>query len=262
MGAAMEIVTGRATNPGATFTAVTPGTQDSLTVRNCDLSSRIRLMDLWSRNATGGLARIRSPRMHDNVQGLRVIVPAGEASPLLSDQFDERLFPQDTLTVEVTGGGAETDVVTMLVYYDDLPGISARLMTWAEAEPRIEHLLGVECDLTTGATVGDYGGGQILTSNFDVLKANTDYAILGYVLSTGVAAIGFRGPDFGNLRVGGPGVQRPIETRDWFVRQSQVNGIPFIPVFNSANKGTTFIDCVHTAAGTAIVVSVLLAQLR
>lgn len=261
MGLGAEILTGRVVNPGAVFTAVTPGTGDNFTVRNYQFQAAAYLETLWAMEGTAGEVRVRSPRMHDNVQGLRLNVQAATPQPLLPDETEQTLYPQDTLIVEMTGGAAETDVVSLLNWYADVPGVDARLHTWDEIRPRIKNVLSVETGHSTGATVGDYGGGLAINANFDLFKANTDYALLGYVSSVSVCSVGYRGPDTGNLRIGGPGTTQRIETRDWFIELSKGTGRPFIPIFNSANKAGTTIDLVHTAAATAVTVSHILAEL-
>lgn len=261
MGLAMEILSGKATNPSTIFTAWTMATGDSLTVRNIPPGTNAWLVDAWALGATKGILRVRSPRMHDNVQGIRMPYAASTPVPLLTGWENELLQNTDTLTVDMTGGGAETDCGSLLVYYDNLPGADARLATWQEIAPRVRHIMGVEVDITTGGTAGDYGGGTAINATFDQFKADQDYAVLGYVTDTAVASIGMRGPDFGNLRLGGPGTNNKIETRDWFVRLGTFLGRPTIPIIKANNKAGTIVDALHTATGTAIVVSFLCAQL-
>src|SRR5207253_232823 len=115
---------------------------------------------------------------------------------------------------------------------------------------RIVHISGCEVDLTTGGTAGDYGGAAAINTTFDQFKANTDYAIIGYNTDIACCSVGIRSADFANLRVGGPGTNNKIETRDWFVRMSNAMNLPMIPVFNAANKAGTLVDLVHNATST------------
>lgn len=260
--AAWELLTGKVVNAGATFTGLTMATGDSLAVRSAPLDSGAVLENVWGLGAAAGIIRIRTPRMHDNVQGIRVGYAAATPQPLFPDPVEQTLYAQDILTVEATGGGAETDVVVMQVYYPNLPGSSGRFETWESIAPRVEQFVTQEMQFTSGATLGDYGGQLALNANFDLLKANTDYAVLGYLSSVGCAAVGLRGIDTGNLRVGGPGTTNRIETRGWFIEQSKWTNRPHIPVMNAANKAGTLLDVVHNAAATAITVQLFLAQLR
>lgn len=261
MGAALEVISGRVTNPGATITAVTANTGDSFAVRNFDAPGTAQLLDLWAFTATAGIARVRSPRLHDNVQGIRAKSLASTPQPLLPDWAQQSLYAQDTLILELSGGGAETDQMTILNYYSDLPGANARLYDWPTIDARVRNILTNEVSITTGGTAGDYGGAVAVNSSFDLLKANTDYAILGYLTDTSVGTVGVRGPDTSNFRVGGPGSNARFETRDWFVRASERNKLPLIPVFNAANKAGTLVDIATPATGATVIVELILAEL-
>lgn len=257
----MEIISGRVVNPSTTFTAWTMATGDSASVRSFPFETTARLEDAWCQSAAAGILRVRSPRLHDNVQGIRLGVLAATPQPLIPDVVRQRLYPQDQLVIEQTGGASETDTGSLLVSYEDLPGIAADIRSWDEIYPTIRNYLTVETQHTSGGTAGDYGGGLAINANFDLLKANTPYAILGYLISAAVCSVGYRSPNFGNLRQGGPGSTQRIETRDWFVRKSVETHEPWIPVFNSANKGSTYVDLLATATATAFVVQTFLAEL-
>lgn len=261
MGAALEVITGRVTNSAGAFVAATANTGDSFNVRNFNAPDSAQLIDMWALNATAGLVRVRSPRLHDNVQGIRAKSLAATPQPLLPSRTQQMLYAQDTLILEINNAGAETDIMTILNYYTNLPGSGARLYDWPTIDARIRNVLTNEVSLISGATLGDYSGSVAINSSFDLLKANTDYAVLGYLTDTSVCTIGIRGPDTGNFRVGGPGTNLRVETRDWFVRLAVENALPVIPVFNSANKAGTLIDVSHNANAVTTVCELILAEL-
>lgn len=261
MGVALNVIGGRVTNPGATITALTVNTGDSFTVRSFPFENPAYLEQVWAQNATAGVVRIRSPRLHDQAQAIRLRSIASSPQPLLPYETQQPLFPQDVLTVEQSGGGAETDCLAFLVYYGDLPGVDARLARWEEIAQRIRNIIGLEQNLTTGATAGDWGGSQALNADFDILKRNIDYAVLGYLTDTAIATIGVTGPETGNLRVGGPGATRSDITADWFAENSRRLGLPMIPIFNAANSGAITVDAQATQVSTAINVTLILAEL-
>lgn len=251
MGKAHELVSGRALNPGATLTAVTVNTGNSLAVRSFAASSAAWLEGLWAQNATAGIVRVRSPKMHDAVQGLRVRSTADRVFDLLSDYSASRLYPTDTLTLEISGGGAETDVAVLSVYYDDLDGSDAKLASWEQIRGSVANLFTAEVAVAGPTTAGDWSAGVNLNTTFDLFKADTKYAVLGYTVDVECAAVAIVGPDTGNYRTGGPGCIQVLETRDWFIRQSIVTGRPHIPVINSNNRaGTQAVVCHDTAGGT------------
>lgn len=262
MGVAFEVITGRVDNTAGTLTEVTPGNADSFAVRSFPFEAGAWLEGLWAQSVAAQVVRVRSPRLHDNVQGIRYRTIADTPRNFLSDWSRQRLFPQDELVVETASGGADTTTAALLIYYADLPGISARLTTWEQIEPMIENLLTVEVDVAAAATVGDWSAGTALTNFTDLLKRNVDYAILGYQTEENVAAIGIRGSDTGNLRVGGPGTTEAIETRDWFVSLTRRMGTPHIPIVNAANKDNTLIFQAENAAGAQNDLQLSLAELR
>jgi hypothetical protein len=263
MGKALELISGRTTAPGATITAVTMNTGNSNQVRNAALNSDIRLLNMWQRNNAAGISRWRSPKFHDNVQGIRNRVVANDVSPLLVPGTNQKLVAQDQITIELSGSavGGEIETTHGLIYYADLPGAEGRFIDPAELMRRQVNYLTNEVSITAGAT-GDYTGQVAINANFDLLKANTDYALVGYTVNVLCSAVRVLGPDFGNLGVGGPGLigQRWLTER-WFYHHSQQLAMPLIPVFNSANKGGTLVDVVQNQAAAAVVVTLSLFEL-
>lgn len=259
----IELLTGFVTAPSTTFTALTMATGNSLTIRNTPIDALILLIQAWSVQQTAGNFRIRSPQMHDNVQGMRLFSVASQPEPLLPEKQKQKLRTQDTLVAELTGSatGGDIEQACMLIYYEDIPGIDARLIDSAEAADRMVDLLTVENTLALG-TAGGYSGEEALNAEFDLLRANTDYALLGYLVSAQCACIRWRGIDFGNLGVGGPGNELAQElTSNWFADISDQLGKPAIPVFNSANVQGILIDGAQDEDGADVTVTTILAQL-
>lgn len=261
---AMEIIGGLATAPSTTFTAVTMFTGNSNTVRNTNDDSDILLLNAWADNQAAGDLRIRSPRLHDNVQGIRLGVAASEVMPLLPMPPAQKLISQDTLTVELTGSATGGDIETaiLLLYYANLPGISARFIDRAELMQRMLYYESFDNTISTG-TAGGWSGEETIIAEMDNLKANTDYALVGYqVQGAECAAVRWRGADSGNLGVGGPGsLEQKQLTGNWFALLSDAFGIPLIPVFNSANKNSILVDAAQDENGADPVVTTIFAQL-
>ena len=90
------------------------------------------------------------------------------------------LISQDTLIVELSGSGTTGDLETaaLLVYYENLPGITGRFMSPDEVQAAAKQMLTIENTLSLG-TGGGYTGEEALNAEFDLLKGNTDYAIIG-----------------------------------------------------------------------------------
>lgn len=261
MGLASYLVAGRVTNPGAAFTAVTVNTGDSLQIPSFDRGAPAWLENAWAQEGTPGILRIRSPKLHDNVQGIRLIVPETAAKPLFGDMLDQPVVSLDVLTVELTGGGAETDVAVLMFYIENMDGADQRLATWDQIKPRIKNVLTNEVAIAAPATIGNWSGGTAINTTFDQLKADTAYAVLGYVVGTACSAIAFSGPDTSQLKMGGPGTTDPKYTRDWFVQQSIAGQRPHIPIIKSANKGATLVYSLSNAAPAVINAGLILAEL-
>lgn len=262
---ALEIIAGFATNPGATLTTVTTSGGGSNVIRGTDTSKPTWLLSTWAFNATAGELRITSPRLHDQAQGIRNRVTAALTAPLTNGHSTaavaQRLYAQDNLTIQVSGGAGELDLAALLVGYDALDGVSGRFIDVPTLKKSVVNILTAEVTVTAVAT-GLWGGAVAINSSFDTLIANTDYALLGAMTDTRGLAIGVTAVDFGNLRVGIPcEPSLRDETQNHFVKLSQMFNAPYIPVFNSANKSTTLVDVVTNGAGGTYTINLELAQL-
>jgi hypothetical protein len=260
MGVGLEVVTSFVTAPGATLTAAAACTGNSLTIRSAAMTSNVYLINSWSFNQVEGTTRIRSPRLHDNVQGIRSRVPAASVlqkwPTTIQTGFQQYLVPQDTLIVEISGSGTAGQIEsnTMMIYYTSLPGISARLINNATLQQAGKNLCTIEATITAVAT-GQYGGAVLASAATQNLKANTDYALVGGITDTRGTVVRVSGVDFGNLGVGFPAEPATQDlTSGWFIDMAAAAGFPLIPVFNSANAGGLSIDVqTNQAAGTYIV---------
>lgn len=270
MGAALELLTGFVTAPSTTQTALGMATGNSLTIRAALADSPVKLLTAWVDAQLRGLLRIRSPKMHDNVQGIRLGTNATEVQPLIDPMFAQRLYPQDTLTVDLSGSatGGDIETAAMLIYYPDLPGQAGRFARPEDIRSKIRHVVTVENSIATG-TAGGYSGEEAINADFDLLKANTDYALLGYVVSPVAgqtdgecACVRWRGVDTGNLGVGGPGSDTDKHlTRNWFVGLSERTGLALIPIFNMANRSGILVDVAQDENGLDVLVHSIFAEL-
>lgn len=263
MCAAVEVLTGFVTAPDTTLTNLTMATGNTLTVRGVDASKQCKLISAWADNQAAGVLDVRSPRMHDNVVGWQSRVVASVVQPLYPLSFQQRLFPQDTLTVQLSGSATAGDIETasLLLYYEDVPGAAGRFISPADLKQRGVNIIGVQNTLALG-TAGGYSGSQAINTTNDQFKANTDYAMVGYVVSAECATVRWTCVDFGNLGIGGPGCDDFKDvTVNWFERLSMACNLPLIPVFNSANKNNFLIDGAQDENGTDVVVMTYFVEL-
>ena len=198
---------------------------------------------------------------HDDVRGIQFTPGSSPMQFLLPREIGQNLISQDTLALSMSGClAAETDVAVLSIYYSNLNGVSARLHSWGDISGNVKSIKPLEVDVAASATPGQWND-VVLTTTENLLHANTDYAVLGYVLDKGCAAVGIRGMETGNLRITGPGVVTQMDTSDFFVRMSELYGTPHIPVINSANSASTYVSLIEGTAATAHKVQLILAEL-
>jgi hypothetical protein len=259
----IELLTCAATAAATTGAAATALAGDSLVIKNANRTRKVHILSAWQTNQTAGFSQITFPSAHDTTRGHRTGVAIGVNMTVLPFGIPMEVQPQETLapTIAATAVAGDVENLSLLVRYEDLPGIDARLMKADVVESRIESLTTIENSLATTAGPS-YGTPELITADSDLLKANRDYALLGFQCRTAVHAIYMLGPDFGNVRVGCPGALRPEITSQWFMLQSRLHNEPLVPVVNSGNKNSTFIGAVTDENAGTFVVTALLALLK
>ena len=269
MGRILDTVTGFVTAPGAVFTAWTMATGDSLAVRAATPGSNIWLVGAWAWNQVAGVMRVRSPRLHDNVQGIRMRTPVNLVQnkiPLrMTPGAAQKLFTQDTLIVEQTGSAVAGQIETgsLMIWYDDVPGVAGRFIDQATLRKNGVNIMEQEVTVITGVG-GGYTGGVAINSQAgtDNWKANTDYALVGGVTDSRLATFTVKGVDTGNVRVPFPGeLSEPDETQNWFESMAGATGLPMIPVLNSQNKGAITVEGVSQQVAVTAVLTLILVEL-
>lgn len=263
LGPALDTVTATGTAISATISPLVAAAGDSLAIKNSPIEKMARILTFWSDVQVAGTGRIRSARFHDNVQGLRFDTFIGDLRPYMPWGVSQRVYANDVLTVELAGSAVAGDleVICMLIFYEDLPGISGRYITPDEFARRAGNVSMVENTIATGTT-GSYTGGEAINVEFDQFHAGGVYALVGYLCDTETSAVCWRGPDTGNLRVGGPGEETERElTADWFIRLSKAYNLPLIPVISAENKSATLIDTVQDENGADCTITSIFVEL-
>jgi len=267
MGFGIETVAGILTNAAATGAqAMTAASGQSFTVRAAATNTTpVNLVRVSGEFQDVGEIRIRSPRLHDDVNALRLLSEQTHFGNVLQGPFMQPLYSQDTLIVEAFFEDIATvnhiSVAYLTIMYDDVPGIAGNYRSWAEVAPNVKNLLSVPNVLTSSATAGQWGATAAMNATVDVFKANTLYALLGYVSLTAGGAFTIQGVDIGNLQVGGPLTDLADRTRDYFVKLSEQTGRPCIPIINSQNKSTTNLQASDLGASGEFEVSTIWAEL-
>lgn len=261
MGTAIDTIQGTASNPGATLTTITLASGDSANIRSFTPSSSAFMAFISRQGATAGAVRIFSPRLHDAAKGITIFPGETPTSTnVFPPQVKQPVYSLDALTIQVSGGTAETDAVALGFYYNDLPGVAAILKQIADIGPLGVNFKSVEVDITQGSTAFAWVDTKINTTE-DLLKANKWYAVLGYDTDTAALALGVKGPETGNLRVCGPGPTLTFSTSDYFARMDIYRPEPFVPVFNSNNRNGFFVSSSQVATGGTTKVSLYVLEL-
>ena len=266
----LELVLGyNADLTSSVFEPLTPGANQSFNVRNFTSGSAY-LEEVWAEDTVSPYTlSIKSPKMHDNVYGILL-----EGSPLdyaaavsqnpqtlLPGDLTQELYATDSLSVTAEGVTSDVFGASFLIRYEDISGIAARLYLPNVVFGSAVNLVGVRVEVETNASHGQWGVGALFNSGLYKLKANTDYAILGFTTSQPVLAVGLVGTDFGNLILGGPGFVDQRWGGTYFVDLSKRYGTAHIPVFNSNNAENINVMVADAVESTEVQVSFLCVQL-
>ena len=254
---------------GGGFEALAPATGDSATFFNVPIGSAAFLGEIWGvDDASPAELSLTASRFHDQVFGIRVALPDGSGLAPASRSvnvsptgLDQPIFPSDVLAVQASGTKADNVGATIILYYPDIPGISANLVPYSQVKSSLKNLVGINVPLTTGS--GDYGTTVALNASDNRLHANTNYAVLGFTADVPVSSLFIQGVDTGNLRVGGPVLADQEHDAYMFVDLDRSLNVPggLIPVINSNNAGSTVLaGAAQTGASTNV--DVILAELK
>lgn len=261
---AIDTIANFQTTVNSTLAAGVFATGDSGVVRNFPPTARARLLAAFYDDVTTALPwRIRSPLLHDNVDGIQFDPGVAAPTMLLPRAVFQPLQPQDSLTFELSTAAATGKALgAALIYYEQLPGAMARLYNPSDVLGLVENVKPLRVSVGSGANTAGQWLDTVITTTENLLHANTDYAVLGISFTQPVACVAIKGIDTGNLRVAVPGGTNNPQGPEYFIRLSEESGFPCIPVINSANAGSTFVSIVSSAATAAAgVISVVLAEL-
>jgi hypothetical protein len=271
--AAIEMVTAQFTAATVAGSTATPAAGDSFTIRNSPLGCQLIQTHAVHQTGAAGAPRdtIRSPRMHDSTNAIRIMnistaqaANVGVARPQIPYGVSEPLVSQDTLTFILQGTAVAGDIESrsVLFYYPQLPGSDQNLIDYVTYQKKAVHLLTNEVGAIAAGTAGGYSTPTAINAAFALLKANTNYALLGITSSLLQCSVTVRGADTANLRVGVPGSLDPTVNCGYFLDLAKSFGLPMIPVLNSANAPNTFVELVNDENAASPIITLYLAELR
>lgn len=264
MGLAIDTILVDEHNTATTAAALTAGTVtnsgDSLGIRSFDSPAFARLEALFLQGSGTRQARITSPRMHDNVTGLTFTAAETPAQFLFPRDVGEPMYSADTLAVSLDAAASSDTVAGLLVYYSDLQGINANLMTWEQVKARFVRMKAFQVALTSSATIGAWTD-TVITTTENQLKADFSYALLGFETNTALLCMGIKGPATGNLRICAPGATETLDITSYFAEMGTRHGTPHIPVFKANDRAATNISVAANTASVSATVTAICVQL-
>lgn len=255
---------------GGAFEDLAPGTGDSATFQDFTPGTFATLADVRGvDDASPCEFSLTASRFHDQIEGIAGWVPDGSAlSPpnrmtsISPPGYDQPIYPSDVLTVRALGTAADNVNLTTLIYYADLPGISAVLRTWEQVKAATVNLVGVDValDASSGAGQGDWSASVSLSAGGRRLDAGRYYAVLGFTGAAPLAAVGIQGFETGNLKVGGPVVGDGEKDANLIADIARTYNQALIPVIAGNNQDSVILQCADPAAST-VAITVMLAEL-
>jgi hypothetical protein len=252
---------------GGTFAdSLTANAGDSLSVANYNGDANTpggRILEAWAGDSDSvceiQVFYTRPEATHDQSHGFRAEIPGialggaatNAAFNLLPGYGTIDLYKSDTPTVQVSGTAGDDVLYSWVTEYDDLPGASAVMGSWAQIQQLQVSAVGIQVTAVASATAGAYGAQRAFNADDDRLHANTWYAILGASVQTQVSTISMLGPDWGGQRIGFPAGSLDLRSNTWFVDQSVKWQKSLIPCFNSNNKGNVLVQVADLEASTS-----------
>jgi len=260
----MEVIVAQSTAVGINLVPISALSGHSLTIKGTNDASATHLLGLWTSAQASGIVRVLSPRLHDARECIRIPSIANNPVNLIDPSIMQTLVPQDALQISLSGsvGAGDIEQVILLVYYANLEGIQGNYITYQQFRERFLALTAVENNITLGSA-GGFSGSESIAADFDVLRGNQEYAILGAVSNINLGCVRYISTDLGNIGPGFPSIAlAPDLSRGFFLELARMTGLACIPVFNSANRSSLQIDALGNENGGAPRISTQMALLK
>lgn len=262
MGVAIDTILGTHAGAASTaFSGITRATGTPSTVRNFSQANWAQLTQIIVGSGTlPGAVRIKSPLLVTNVNGITAWFDQNPGTWFLPPTAGQKVYPGDTLTVAVAGTTAAHYTVAYSIYYQTLPGASARLFNPGTVLGNIAYIKPIHIAVTASTTIGHWKTTKLTTTE-KLLRPKSTYAILGYISTAALTFVGVKGTFTSNFRVGGPGTVTMWTTTRFFVNLSNLHGLPHIPVFSATTQTAITVCVADKAATTASKITLICAQL-
>lgn len=230
---------------GGALEALTAGSGDSGTFQDFTEKTPAFLADVRGIDtAHSMLVSLIASRFHDQVLGIAGYVPSGATLAPVNRPVsisppgvDQPIYPSDVMTVQVLGTAADKAAVSLIVYYSDLPGISAKMKTWDQVKDHIVNQVGVQVTVDPSSLAqGDWSTPVAISAAGRRLDAGKYYALMGFTGATPLGVVGISAFETGNLRVGGPLLADADHDASLFKDLATLYGTALIPIIAGNNQ--------------------------
>jgi hypothetical protein len=254
---------------GGAFEALTPGTGDSDTFQDFTPGTPAFLADVRGvDDAHACELSLIASRFHDQIEGIAGWVPSGAGTtPVNRPQlitppgYMQPIYPSDVLSVRALGTAKDNVNASVVLYYQDLPGISAQLRTARAVKGATINLVGVDVTVDPSSLAqGDWSTGVSLSAGGRRLDAGKYYAVLGITSPVALAAVGLSAFETGNIKVGGPALGDAEHDASLFTDLAEYFDMPLIPMIAGNNQDNVLLFAADPAAGSTDI-TVMLAEL-
>ena len=243
-----------AEQPGTGKSAVA-ATGDSLDIQAYVPGTIAELLGVHAQQSQAGYHQITAPSFSDTTRGLRYEVGAVTGGNISAIPVQQGLQRQERLSITIVGNTSASTFNTgcLSVLYQNLPGRVGFYLSPDQLRARGVRALTVYLEVT-GAAGTAWSGREVITAESDLLRTTRPYALLGATTNVTTTAVGVTAPDWSNGRVAIPGLgNSPPMPQNWFTELSAMCMVPLIPVFDSGNKSSIYVDVLTDVSGTKII---------
>jgi len=255
---------------GGTFAdTLTANSGDSLTIPNLQ-SGQGKIISMWGIDSANvaevALTDGRVESVHDPQYGIRFNLPAtagggaakNYALPMIEAPNYIDVFTGDTLTFTCTTTTADGILVSWLTEYQDLPGVQASFANWQSVQANRFTEIGVRVIPVASGTLGAYGTARAANADETRWTGGRWYALIGFTVQLPVTTVSFKGPMWGNFRLGLPTGLPNVSTANYFLdMQLKYPNENLIPVFNGYDAGSVLLEVADQATSTSPKVDML-----
>ena len=239
-------------NGVADDTEPTPFAGDSLTVQNFVPGTDCQLICVTATCDKAVTLQLTAPSFSDTSRGIRLRAGTDYDGVISHWPIRQRLRETEKISAlidSIDGGGNVVAGFCLHVFYANLPGRMGYYISPEQVAQAAVRSITIEGTLSAQTALA-WGPSAKITSGSDLMRAQRPYALVGGSIQSDGLGLGIRAPDWANTRIVIPSRDSyDTITPNWFIHQSRAFGRPAIPVFNSGNKDSIYIEAAPRVTG-------------